>query len=93
ITDTAVPTATTVSQCNVSGGAQCCESTTTVSSGSADGFAALGAIGVAVSDIEELIGIGCTPITVGQSCSASPVCCENLHGGNLISIGCVPIVL
>ena len=29
-----------------------------------------------VEDLEEIIGIGCSPMTVGQTCSNSPVCCE-----------------
>ncbi|KAH9913623.1 uncharacterized protein B0H18DRAFT_1126112 [Fomitopsis serialis] len=91
ITDTAAPTATTISQCNVAGGAQCCETTTTA--GSVAGAAALAVIGVVVEDISNVIGIGCSPLTVGQSCSYSPVCCDENGFGNLISIGCAPITV
>ncbi|KAH9913622.1 uncharacterized protein B0H18DRAFT_955811 [Fomitopsis serialis] len=91
VTVTATPTATSVSQCNVAGGAQCCQTTTTA--GSVAGAAALALIGVVVEDLEDLIGIGCSPLTVGQSCSYAPVCCEENGFGDLISIGCVNIVL
>jgi hypothetical protein len=41
----------------------------------------LGLLGVVVQDLNVLVGITCTPITVigagGNSCSTQTVCCEN----------------
>ncbi|KAK7696115.1 hypothetical protein QCA50_000758 [Cerrena zonata] len=72
---------------------QCCQSTATA--GSKTGSALLDAIGVVVQDLNVLLGITCSPISVigtgGNSCSANPVCCEDNSHGSLISIGCVPI--
>ncbi|KZT70587.1 fungal hydrophobin [Daedalea quercina L-15889] len=91
VTVTATPTATSVSQCNVSGGAQCCQTTTTA--GSSAGAAALALVALVVEDLEEVIGIECSPLTIGQSCSYSPVCCEENGIGDLISIGCINVIL
>ncbi|KAI0373102.1 fungal hydrophobin, partial [Pilatotrama ljubarskyi] len=72
---------------------QCCTSTTTA--GSPAGSKILGLLGVVVQDLDVVVGLGCTPITVvgvgaGEGCSGSTVCCaDNSHG--LISIGCVPV--
>ncbi|KAH9829913.1 fungal hydrophobin [Rhodofomes roseus] len=91
VTVTATPTATSVSQCNVSGSAQCCQTTTTA--GSTVGAAELALLDIVVTDLTSIIGIGCSPLTVGQSCSSTPVCCDENGIGNLVSIGCVNIVL
>ncbi|KAK1222057.1 hypothetical protein PQX77_015122 [Marasmius sp. AFHP31] len=77
------------------GDLQCCESTGTAKDPSI--AAVLAAIGVDVSDLNVLVGLTCSPITVigggNGGCSASPVCCsDNSHGG-LVSIGCVPVDL
>ena len=50
--------------------------------GSAAGAALLGLLGVVVQDLNVLLGLDCSPISVvgvgsGSECSASPVCCEN----------------
>ncbi|KAI0767909.1 fungal hydrophobin [Irpex lacteus] len=75
---------------------QCCQSTATA--GSKSGAAALGLVGVVVQDLNVLLGLGCSPISVvgvgsGSACDASPVCCENNSFGSLVSIGCVPVQL
>ncbi|KAI0355201.1 fungal hydrophobin [Trametes cingulata] len=72
---------------------QCCASTTTAGSPAASKI--LGLLGVVVQDLDVLVGLGCSPISVvgvgaGNSCSGETVCCaDNSHG--LISIGCVPV--
>nr|TBU29281.1 fungal hydrophobin-domain-containing protein [Dichomitus squalens] len=75
---------------------QCCESTETA--GSATGTALLGLLGVVVQDLNVLLGVNCSPITVigvgsSGSCSASTVCCDDNSHGGLVSIGCVPVSL
>ena len=76
VTQTATPT--TVSQCNT-GPIQCCQSTQTAGSPAAASI--LGLLGVVVQDLDIIVGITCSPLTVigvgGTSCSAQPVCCEN----------------
>ncbi|KAJ3554972.1 hypothetical protein NM688_g2826 [Phlebia brevispora] len=89
------PTVTTVSQCNT-GPIQCCDQVESASS--AAGSLLLELLGIVLSDLNVLLGLGCSPITVigvgaGGACSASPVCCENNSVGGLISIGCIPITL
>ncbi|ESK86178.1 hydrophobin [Moniliophthora roreri MCA 2997] len=86
------PTVTAVSQCNT-GDVQCCNTVETADGPTAAGLLAL--LGVVVQDLNVLVGITCSPITIlgiGQGeCSARPVCCSNNSFGGLISIGCVPI--
>ncbi|KAL1947115.1 hypothetical protein VTO73DRAFT_14076 [Trametes versicolor] len=78
------------------GAIQCCASTEKASAPSAAKL--LGLLGVVVQDVDVLVGLTCSPITVigvgsGSSCSASTVCCEDNSHGGLISIGCVPVSL
>ncbi|EIW61083.1 hydrophobin 1 [Trametes versicolor FP-101664 SS1] len=78
------------------GALQCCDSTETA--GSAAGAALLGLLGIVVQDVNVLLGVNCSPITVigvgaGSSCSAQAVCCEDDSHGGLVSIGCVPVTL
>ncbi|RPD53859.1 hydrophobin [Lentinus tigrinus ALCF2SS1-6] len=75
---------------------QCCESVEKASDPAAAGI--LASIGVVVQDIDALVGLTCSPISVigvgtGDSCDAQTVCCENNSFGSLISIGCLPITL
>ena len=42
----------------------------------------LGLLGVVVSDLDVLLGVDCSPLSIadilgGATCSAHPVCCEN----------------
>ncbi|KDQ51801.1 hypothetical protein JAAARDRAFT_704037 [Jaapia argillacea MUCL 33604] len=83
------------SGCNT-GPIQCCQSVESASSPSA--AAILGPLGVVLQDVNVLVGLTCSPITVvgvgsGSECSASPVCCQDNSYGGLISIGCVPVTL
>ncbi|KAK7449221.1 hypothetical protein VKT23_013366 [Stygiomarasmius scandens] len=82
------------SQCTT-GPVQCCNSVE-----SADGATAsklLGLLGVVLQDVNVLVGITCSPISVigvgGNSCSANPVCCEDNSFHGVVSVGCVPVDL
>ncbi|KAK7470374.1 hypothetical protein VKT23_001801 [Stygiomarasmius scandens] len=82
------------SQCNTAP-VQCCN---TVGKASDPAIAKeLGIIGVVVQDVNALVGVTCTPISVigvgGNSCSANPVCCENNSFNGLVALGCVPVDL
>ena len=49
---------------------------------SAAGSLLLGLLGIVLSDLNVLLGIDCSPISVigvgsGSACNASPVCCQN----------------
>ncbi|KAI0761490.1 fungal hydrophobin-domain-containing protein [Trametes elegans] len=75
---------------------QCCDSTETA--GSAAGSKLLGLLGIVVQDVNVLLGVDCTPITVigvggSGSCGAEAVCCQDNSHGGLVSIGCVPVSL
>ncbi|KAJ3992937.1 hydrophobin 2 [Lentinula boryana] len=77
------------------GPVQCCN---TVQSANSAGISSiLGLLGVVLGDLDVLVGITCSPITVigasGSSCSAQAVCCEDNSHGGLISIGCLPVTL
>ncbi|KAI0628864.1 hydrophobin-251 [Trametes polyzona] len=74
---------------------QCCESTTKADS--AAGTKILSLLGVTVQDLDVLLGLGCSPISVvgvgsGNACSGETVCCESNDIGG-ISIGCAPVSL
>ncbi|KAH8118792.1 fungal hydrophobin-domain-containing protein [Phellopilus nigrolimitatus] len=94
VTETATPTSEPASQCDT-GNIQCCDSTEEASS--ASGQQLLGLLGIVLDDLNVLLGVTCSPISVigigGNSCTAAPVCCENNNFNGLISIGCVPIIL
>ncbi|KAE9385896.1 hydrophobin 2 [Gymnopus androsaceus JB14] len=77
------------------GDLQCCDTTESASSASATALLSL--LGIVLQDLDVLVGITCSPITVigapGSSCSAQAVCCDDNSHGGLISIGCVPVTL
>ncbi|KAF9442646.1 fungal hydrophobin [Macrolepiota fuliginosa MF-IS2] len=54
-------------------------------------------IGVAVSGVTGLVGVGCSPITAigagSNSCNAQPVCCTGNNFNGLVAIGCSPLNL
>jgi len=80
----------TPSQCNT-GSTLCCNSTSTAGAQSA----LLGLLGIVLQDVNALVGLGCSPISVigagGNSCSQQPVCCSNNNFNGIIAIGCTPI--
>ncbi|KIJ38674.1 hypothetical protein M422DRAFT_176246 [Sphaerobolus stellatus SS14] len=84
-----------ICQCNT-GEAQCCD---TVQSASAPAASLItGLLGIVISGVDVLVGLGCTPITIigldqGAHCAQEPVCCENNNFNGLINIGCTPISL
>ncbi|KAH9919984.1 fungal hydrophobin-domain-containing protein [Epithele typhae] len=78
------------------GAIQCCQSTHDAKDPSVSIL--LGLLNVVVDGLDGLIGLGCSPINVigvasGNACSATTVCCQNNASGNLINIGCIPIIL
>ncbi|ESK86849.1 hydrophobin [Moniliophthora roreri MCA 2997] len=97
-TVTVTPPASTAtqpaSQCNT-GPIQCCNSVQSASSTPASNV--LGLLGVTLTDLNVLVGLTCSPVTIlggiFGGCSATPVCCENNSFGGVIAIGCVPVNL
>ncbi|OBZ77989.1 Fruiting body protein SC3 [Grifola frondosa] len=92
VTATAPAASESAGSCNVSP-IQCCESTEIASS--AAGTTLLGLLGIVLTDLNVLLGLNCSPLSIigvgsGSACDASPVCCENNNVGGLISIGCIP---
>ncbi|KAF8906983.1 hydrophobin, partial [Gymnopilus junonius] len=81
-------------QCTT-GSIQCCNSLEPASGDSTVVEKLLSGLGIVIDDIEALVGITCTPISIlglGQgSCSEQPVCCDNDSFNGIIAIGCVPI--
>ncbi|PPQ96007.1 hypothetical protein CVT26_016169 [Gymnopilus dilepis] len=79
-------------QCTT-GEVQCCNSLEPGNSTIVDSLLSL--LGVVIDDVEGLVGITCTPISIlgfGQgSCNEQPVCCSNNSFNGIIAIGCVPI--
>ncbi|KAI0697294.1 fungal hydrophobin-domain-containing protein [Cerioporus squamosus] len=78
-----------------SGSDLCCESTGKASDPSISKELEL--LGITVQDIDALVGVACSPITVvgvgSGTCSDTTVTCtDNSHGG-LVAIGCVPITV
>ncbi|KAF9257596.1 fungal hydrophobin [Marasmius fiardii PR-910] len=74
---------------------QCCQQTTQASDPAA--AAVLGLLGIVLQDLNVLVGLNCSPITVigggNGPCSGTTVTCtDNSHGG-LINIGCVPVTI
>ncbi|TEB20983.1 fungal hydrophobin [Coprinellus micaceus] len=82
------------SQCNT-GPVQCCNSVQSASSNPVQ--ALLGLLGIAVGDVDLLVGLTCSPISIiglpGNSCSAQPVCCTNNNFNGVVALGCSPINL
>ncbi|KAH9896890.1 fungal hydrophobin [Cubamyces lactineus] len=75
---------------------QCCNQT--ASSNDPAISALLGLLNIDAEDLNVLVGLECTPITVigvatGNSCEAQAVCCTNNNVGGLVSLGCVPVSL
>ncbi|KAI0737147.1 fungal hydrophobin-domain-containing protein [Daedaleopsis nitida] len=73
---------------------QCCQSVEPASSEAVAPI--LKSIGVVVQDVNALVGLTCSAVSVvgvgsGGACDAQTVCCENNSFGGLISIGCLPV--
>ncbi|KAI8970902.1 fungal hydrophobin [Trametes punicea] len=79
-------------QCNT-GAIQCCNQSDSAEFAQFKWLFAL----LNLDDVTGLAGVDCTPISVlgaaGNSCQATPVCCENNSVGGLVNVGCVPIEL
>ncbi|KAL0575461.1 hypothetical protein V5O48_006513 [Marasmius crinis-equi] len=80
--------------CNT-GELKCCNTVEKASDPAAAGVLAL--IGVVVQDLNVLVGLQCSSLTVigvgNGGCSAEPVCCQDNSHGGLISVGCAPVKL
>ncbi|KAF9026913.1 hydrophobin-domain-containing protein, partial [Hymenopellis radicata] len=80
----------TPSQCTT-GAIQCCNSLTLASNPVASLISGL--LGIVVGG-DVMVGLTCSPLSVvgvgGNSCSSSPVCCENNSFNGLIALNCVP---
>ncbi|THU77680.1 hydrophobin-domain-containing protein [Dendrothele bispora CBS 962.96] len=92
VTPPATTTIASGGQCNT-GSLQCCNS---VQKASSSGVGLLlGLLGVVLGDVNVLVGVTCSPLSVigvgGNSCTAQPVCCENNNFNGVIAIGCTPI--
>ncbi|EIN05963.1 fungal hydrophobin [Punctularia strigosozonata HHB-11173 SS5] len=81
-------------QCNT-GSIQCCNSVHDSKSSALSGLFNL--LGINAGDVTGQVGVTCSPISAvgvgGDSCNASPVCCENNNFNGLVALGCVPISL
>ncbi|KAF4582600.1 hypothetical protein EYR40_002523 [Pleurotus pulmonarius] len=54
--------------------------------------ALLGLLGLTVGAVLDVVlGVTCSSISVGSSCSATTVCCENVVFNGLINVGCTAI--
>ncbi|KAF4578405.1 Hydrophobin [Pleurotus pulmonarius] len=71
----------------------CCNSSGTTEDKTIAGL--LGLLNIVVSDITALVGITCTPISIGgvggTSCSSQTLCCDNNNFHGLLALGCIPI--
>ncbi|KAK1224763.1 hypothetical protein PQX77_012310 [Marasmius sp. AFHP31] len=76
-------------------GVRCCETVTTASDPAAVKACAL--LGIVVQDVNALVGLNCSPITVvgggNGACSGIKVTCTDNSHDNLISLGCVPVTV
>jgi len=77
------------SECNT-GTLQCCDSTAYSDDpivGTLDGLADTDIpVGASIP-----LGIACYGILVASSCTAQPVCCDNVSQHGLINVGCTPV--
>ena len=78
--------------CNT-GATLCCNS---VQSSSTTAIVQLaGLLGIALPSLGGMVGLSCSPISIGgvggSNCSAQPVCCTGNVFSGLIAAGCTPI--
>ncbi|PBK62624.1 fungal hydrophobin [Armillaria solidipes] len=97
VSTTATITATPIpaSQCSTAN-MQCCNALERADSTPVGVI--LGLLGVVLQDLEALVGITCSPISIvgvgqGAQCANQAVCCQNNTFNGLIAIGCVPIII
>ncbi|KAH9927573.1 uncharacterized protein B0H18DRAFT_1118381 [Fomitopsis serialis] len=87
----AQPASTAVSgSCNA-GPVSCCNTVESANNLSNGTSTLMGILGIDVSNLLNDVGVGCSSLAAGASCSASVLCCENNTYNGLINIGCVPI--
>ncbi|KAF9564246.1 fungal hydrophobin [Agrocybe pediades] len=81
-------------QCDT-GTLQCCNSVQAADSTAVSTILAL--LGVNVQNVNALVGLTCSPITVigagSGSCTAQPACCTNNSFHGAVALGCTPISL
>ncbi|KAJ8086298.1 hypothetical protein PM082_005121 [Marasmius tenuissimus] len=74
---------------------QCCKSTAKADDPTVTPI--LGALGIAVNDVNVLVGMNCSPVSVigggNGACSDRTVYCEDNSHGNLIAIGCITVII
>ncbi|KZT67521.1 hydrophobin-domain-containing protein [Daedalea quercina L-15889] len=76
--------------CNA-GPVVCCNSAQSANNLDDGVTALLGLLGINVSDLANDVGLGCTSLVGGASCSSNTLCCENNSFSGIVAIGCVPI--
>ncbi|KAG5716913.1 hypothetical protein E4T56_gene8521 [Termitomyces sp. T112] len=81
------PSGTPPSVCN-SGSVQCCGSVEKSTDPLVQTLSGLLGIVLGSSDS---VGVNCTPISGGTSCTQQTVCCENNNLSGLLVVGCTPI--
>ncbi|KAF9461029.1 fungal hydrophobin [Collybia nuda] len=90
---TTTPT-TPASQCNTNN-LRCCNSKQESDSLTGPVSALLTTLGINLSALTGVVGLGCSPLTLlgggGSSCTAQPVCCSNNSFNGVVAIGCTPI--
>ncbi|KAF9448281.1 fungal hydrophobin, partial [Macrolepiota fuliginosa MF-IS2] len=95
------PTPTPASQCNTDH-LYCCNNSSLVAANNPLTSVIFGLLNIAVAPLTAIVGLGagsCNSITVagllsnGNTCSQSPVCCENNDFSGLVVIGCSPVAL
>ncbi|KAF9262862.1 fungal hydrophobin [Marasmius fiardii PR-910] len=76
-------------------GLQCCQQAVQADDPAAAGALAL--LGIVLQDVNVLVGLNCSPITVigggNGPCSQTTVICNDNSYGGLINIGCIPVTI
>ncbi|KIJ35373.1 hypothetical protein M422DRAFT_262333 [Sphaerobolus stellatus SS14] len=77
-----------------SGSALCCNTAADAQSSVITSL--LSPLGIVLSGITGLVGLGCTPITIvgvgqGANCAQQPICCTGNRFNGLVNIGCTSL--
>ncbi|KAJ7280320.1 hypothetical protein C8J57DRAFT_1567691 [Mycena rebaudengoi] len=81
-------------QCNVNGGAKCCQNVGTAAVLDPLGLGGLGfLLGLLNLPITTILGTSCTNLVNIADCSAKPVCCQNNQFNGFVNIACNSISL